>query len=80
MRSIQSFSAVKEFASKIEEIEASREEEKPIGLFSTRSLISKTDEQKINLIKSFSVPNSKEDMLEFMILATSCINIYALKL
>ena len=36
--------------------------------------VSKTDEQKISLIKSFAVPNSKEDLLEFMILATSSMN------
>ena len=40
----------------------------------TQTRISKTDKQKISLIKSFSVPNSKEDMLEFMILATSSMN------
>lgn len=69
--------AVKEFALKLEAIEANREYEKPRGIFAAaeaQQRLSKTDEQKISLIKSFSVPNSKEDMLEFMILATSSMN------
>lgn len=70
-------SAVKEFEMKFESIESRREYEKPRGLYAAGlelQRVTKTDEQKISLIKSFSVPNSKEDMLEFMILATSSIN------
>lgn len=77
LRNIKTSNAVKEFALKLEAIEAGREYEKPRGLFSSQEAlqrVSKTDEQKISLIKSFSVPNSKEDMLEFMILATSNMN------
>lgn len=77
LRGMKVSSAVKEFALKLEGIEAKREYEKPRGLFATAEAlqrISKADEQKISLIKNFSVPNSKEDMLEFMILATSNIN------
>lgn len=77
LRGTRASSAVKEFALKLEAIEARREYEKPRGIFAmteSRQRISKTDEQKISLIKSFSVPNSKEDMLEFMILATSSMN------
>ena len=80
LRGTKASSAVKEFALKLEAIESRREYEKPCGLFATaeaQQRISKTDEQKISLIKSFSVPNSKEDMLEFMILATSNINMNA---
>lgn len=76
-RGANASNAVKEFALKLEAIEEKREYEKPRGLFKKTDpleQISKTDEQKISLIKSFSVPNSKEDMLEFMILATSNIN------
>ena len=43
-------------------------------MLNAQQRVSKTDEQKISLIKSFSVPNTKEDMLEFMILATSSMN------
>lgn len=80
LRGTKASSAVKEFALKLEAIEARREYEKPRGIFSAleaQQRISKTDEQKISLIKSFSVPNSKEDMLEFMILATSNMNMNA---
>ena len=62
---------------KLEAIESRREYEKPRGLFAAAAAqqrVSKTDEQKISLIKSFSVPTTKEDMLEFMILATSSMN------
>ena len=77
LRGVKANSAVKEFALKLEAIESRREYEKPRGLFAAAAAhqrVSKTDEQKISLIKSFSVPNTKEDMLEFMILATSSMN------
>ena len=80
LRSVKASSAVKEFALKLEAIESNREYEKPRGLFARAEAlqrISKADEQKISLIKSFAVPNSKEDILEFMILATSSINLNA---
>lgn len=80
LRGRKASNAVKEFALKLEAIEARREYEKPRGLFSvfeSQQRVSKTDEQKISLIKSFSVPNTKEDMLEFMILATSNMNMRA---
>ena len=66
--------SLKEFTIKLQEIEANRKDKKSKGFFSAYDAsinISKTDEQIINLIKSFPVPNAKEDMLEFMILATS---------
>ncbi len=80
LRETKASSAVKEFARKLEAIESRREYEKPRGLFAAADAmnrVSKTDEQKISLIKSFAVPNSKEDMLEFMILATSSMNMSA---
>lgn len=80
LRSVKASSAVKEFALKLEAIESGREYEKPLGFFAAaeaQQRVSKTDEQKISLIKSFSVPNSKEDMLEFMILAASNMNMSA---
>lgn len=80
LRSVKVSNAVKEFASKLEAIESKREYEKPRGLFARAEAlqrVTKADEQKISLIKSFAVPNSKEDILEFMILATSSINLNA---
>lgn len=76
-RGIKASSSVREFSLKLETIEAKREYEKPVGIFGQLAKIqrvSKTDEQKISLIKNFSVPNTKEDILEFMILATSNID------
>lgn len=78
LRGTKATSAVKEFATKLEIIESRREYEKPGGLFNQAARlqhISKTDEQKISLIKSFSVPNTKEDIFEFMILASSNVDL-----
>ena len=77
LRGIKATSAVKEFASKLEKIESERESDRlrlPFSKKDDKEQISKTDEQKISLIQSFSIPNTKEDMLEFMILATSNVN------
>ena len=77
LRGARASSAVKEFSLKLEAIESRREYEKPLGPFAVldaQQRVSKTDKQKISLIKSFSVSNTKEDMLEFMILATSSMN------
>lgn len=76
-RNKKATNSVREFEAKIEKIEAKREYEKPRGIFGiydSSLRISKADEQKISLIRSFSVPNTKEDIMEFMILATSNIN------
>lgn len=78
IRNRRATSSIQELSYKLEEIEKKREyEEPPKGFFAFaeyKQRISKADEQKINLIKNFSIPNSKEDILEFMILATSNIN------
>lgn len=74
LRDVQSSNAVKEFAKKLEEIEDSRSSEKK-GFFSfRRKSKSVIDQQKITAIQNFSIPNSREDLLEFMILATSNID------
>lgn len=76
VRGAKATSSVKEFALKLETIEATREREK-VGFFTKvyrLQGISKTDKQKISLIKNFPVPNTKEDVLEFMILATSNVD------
>lgn len=78
LRGVKPASAVKEFSLKLEAIESRREYEPPKGFYklaAANEQISKTDEQKINLIKSFAVPNTAEDMLEFMILATANVNV-----
>lgn len=77
LRGTKATNSVREFALKLEAIEARREPEKVRGIYAqavAMQEISKTDAQKINLIQSFAVPNTKEDILEFMILATANID------
>ena len=71
-RATRATSSVREFALKLEAIEAGRtyRRKDKRGLFFGDS-ISETDEQKINLIRHYTIPNSTEDILEFMILASS---------
>ena len=78
LRSSASTSLVQELASKLEAMEQQQEPRKrrtiKDELLRTNNL-SKTDEQKISLIRSFVIPNTKEDILEFIILASSNINV-----
>ena len=71
-REVQSSKALKDFANKLARVEASRTERRVFGLFgkSQRDII----RQKIDIIQNYPVPNSKEDMLEFMVLATSNVD------
>lgn len=79
LRGAKASSIVKEFADKLEQIERTREAKKShslIGkLYGSDGQLNKTDEQKISLIRSFSIPNTKEDIFEFMILAASNIDL-----
>ena len=79
LRGAKASSIVKEFADKLEQIERTRETQKSnslIGrLYGSDGQLTKTDEQKISLIRSFSIPNTKEDIFEFMILAASNIDL-----
>ena len=79
LRDTKASSAVREFELKLEAIESKREYKKPRRLFavagSNKRISEIIDEQKISLIRNFSVPNTKEDILEFMILATSNIDV-----
>lgn len=75
-RDARNSTSVREFAAKIEEIEKSRPA-KPFGfkkLLENQSVVSDTDKKKISLIRNFVVPNTKEDLFEFMVLASSNIN------
>lgn len=77
---------VKEFATKLEEIEKTRQQGKGYSFmregkgFSFKKLdekpdeVSETDKKKISLIRSYAIPNTKEDLLEFLILASSNID------
>lgn len=76
-RGTKNSSTVREFATKLEEIEKTR----PSGKISLKEVlkdqreVSKTDLGKISLIRSFAIPNTKEDLLEFLVLAASNINL-----
>ena len=73
-RNATASSAVREFVRKLEEIESGANTGKR-GLSKAFSRLSgDTDRQKLNMIQSFSVPNTKEDIVEFMILAVSNID------
>lgn len=79
LRGSRAANSVRELSTKLEAIEKSREQSKShslIGkLYGSDGQIGKTDEQKISLIRSFSIPNTKEDIFEFMILAASNIDL-----
>ncbi|MGN0476599.1 MAG: zinc-ribbon domain-containing protein [Ruminococcus sp.] len=76
LRGTKATSSVRELADKLESIEANRENVKhnPIKTFYFGQALTKADEQKITLIRSFSIPNTKEDLYEFLILSESNIN------
>lgn len=78
LRGAKNTNAIREFVKKLEEIEASRDEKKTgasLVKILTTDNISKTDEKKVNLIRSFAIPNTKEDVYEFLILAASNIDV-----
>lgn len=68
---------VREFAAKLEAIERTRPS-KGFGikkLLENQTSVNETDLQKISLIRSFVIPNTKEDLFEFLVLASSNINL-----
>lgn len=78
IRDRNSSSSLREFSLKLEKIESGREKKKATSIFAqslTGDNLSKTDEQKISLIRSFIIPNTKEDLYEFLILSKSNIEI-----
>lgn len=77
LRGAKNSSSVREFAAKLEAIEAGREQRKsnPIKNLYFGQSLTKTDEQKISLIRSFAIPNTKEDLYEFLILSVSNIDV-----
>ncbi len=80
LRGAKNSNAVQEFALKLEQIENSRNN-KGNAFSGLKNKVNKfgsvdsVDEQKISLIRSFSIPNTREDIYEFMILAASNIDL-----
>ena len=79
LRDSKNSSAVEELSRKLEEIEQNRDRTKVstkiLGAFNLSDGLTKTDEQKISLIRNFPIPNTKEDLYEFLILSKSNIEI-----
>jgi len=76
LRDVRRSTAVKELIAKIEELDSKKNEESLITSIKRRldgSKLSPLEEQKISLISNFPIPNTKEDILEFMILSSSHI-------
>lgn len=79
VRDAKASNTVSELARKLEAIEATRKPPAKSKFFSYQHImdmqtVSSTDAQKISLIQSFPIPNTKEDIFEFMFLASSIIN------
>ena len=78
IRGAKSSNSVRELANKLEQIELMRDPTQSSSffrnMFDSHGTLNKTDEQKISLIRSYSIPNTREDILEFMILASSNID------
>ena len=73
LRGVKMADSVKDFADKLQEIEEKREKENWGDVLKQKLLnkkkLSWVDQQKISLIKNFPIPNTKEDILEFMTMA-----------
>lgn len=77
IRNSENTSAVKFLQIELNKIEESRPQTGVKNILSQMlniGQISNTDEQKIALIRNFVIPNTKEDILEFIILASSNID------
>lgn len=71
--------SVAELSQRLDEIEATRPKHKKKKRFGkgdddSRIEVSPTDQRKVTLIQSFPIPNTKEDLVEFMVLASTNVN------
>ena len=84
IRDTQGVSSVRQLAIKLEQLESKRPPKKGTNIFgqtfSGGTQLQSIDEQKIDLIRNFSIPNTQEDVLEFIVLAAANIdlNVYGL--
>lgn len=76
-RGAKATGSVRELQVKLEELYARRPQRKVHTIF-TQALsggqVSNADEEIVGLIKNFTIPNNKEDIMEFIILASSNID------
>lgn len=77
LRGTKGTTSAQELAAKLEEIEKARPVGNPnfIQAITAHTVVNKTDAQKITVIKNFPIPNTKEDLCEFLVLAASNINL-----
>lgn len=79
IRDTQGVSSVRQLAIKLEQLESKRPPKKGTNIFtqtfSGGTQLQSIDEQKIDLIRNFSIPNTKEDVLEFIVLAAANIDL-----
>ena len=76
IRGTKSSGAVSELVKKIEELDRKKYDDSFIKSIKRKldgTKLSPIEEQKISLISNFPIPNTKEDILEFMILSSSHI-------
>lgn len=66
LRNAKSSSGVTEFVKKLQEIESN-------GMFNGRKI--QDEAQKISMIRNFPIPNTKEDLYEFLVLSKSNIEV-----
>lgn len=76
LRGAKASNSVRELAIKLQQIESGRTSKSNniLGHGFCFKQPDDIDEQKINLIKSFAIPNTKEDILEFAVLAASNVD------
>lgn len=79
IRDAQSVSSIKQLAIKLEQVEAKRLQKKNTNLF-TRIFgggeqLQSIDAQKIALVRNYPIPNTKEDVLEFIVFAAANIDL-----
>ena len=84
IRGVETTCSLREFTKKLEQLEDEQGNKKnKVGLGNAifGNGVSRMDERKINLIKNFTIPNTKEDIFEFIILSSSSIdyNVYGYK-
>lgn len=70
LRGLKNTSVLTEFVSKMKKIERERPHKEKVK----NDKVSNTDAQKIQLIRDFVIPNTKEDLTEFLVFAFSNIN------
>lgn len=77
-RGAKSANSVSELQKRLSDLYAKRPPKKIKTVFEhaiSGGQLTNIDEEIVNLIKSFVIPNNKEDILEFAILAASCIDV-----